>query len=209
MADYVAVCFTGPNLPATVLLLLICFYWLFFMLGALGLDLFDLDLDFDGAADSFLSVGFVALRFLNIGELPLMLWLSVFAVSFWTLSMSLSISLDSPASQRDVWMALWLIPRNVAVSVLITKILTQPLRGKFSPVEPYPAEDLIGQEVIVTTGQVTPRDGQARYETEGAPLLLNVRTASETLVKGDYAVIVDFDPTKRTYVVTKSNLNVK
>jgi hypothetical protein len=96
---------------------------------------------------------------------------------------------------RETWFYAiqWTI-RNFAIALVLTKLFTQPLRGKFDAEEPNAAADLIGQSCRIVTSEVNERFGQAEYATEGAPLKLNVRTRRAELTKGDAAVIVDFDP---------------
>ena len=96
----------------------------------------------------------------------------------------------------------------LAIGVLLTKFLTQPLRDKFEPVEPNRAEDMIGRRCQITTSEVTPTFGQAQVPTEAAPLLLNVRIRETPLAKGEPAVIVDFDPEKNVYFIEKAQPEV-
>ncbi len=189
-------------------------YWLFVLVGAVGLDLFDFDLDVDSDVDmdvdvgdvggdldadgnvepgtmpSALSIGAVVLKCLNIGCVPLMVWLSAFAFSLWLITMLW----DHPATHESIGRELVILFRNTVLAVLAAKLLTQPLRGQFDDVEAPLAKDLVGRIASVTTLEVTDRSGQVRCETGAAPLLLNARTQqdSEPLKKGDAAVIVGY-----------------
>ena len=99
MGQFIEGCFAWPSLPATILLLLICGYWCLVMLGALDMDVLDFDLDFDLEADvetSILQVGFIPLKWLNLGSVPTMLWLSVFALSGWMASRLINSPLPHP-----------------------------------------------------------------------------------------------------------------
>ncbi len=205
MSGYVQQCLTGPNLPATLLLGLVIGYWLLVMLGALDLDFFDFDIDLDGQSDSPLSVGFLGLRFLNLGRIPVMVWVSVFALTFWVLTMLLWFLFDRPAYEPGLWWDFQYVLRNAALSVVLTKLVTQPLVPFFDTPEEYTPESLIGRECEVSTYEATAEYGQARFRTDGAPLLLNVRTTAGTLAKGDRAEIVDYDPKSRTYLIAKAN----
>lgn len=197
MEQFIHDCFSWPTLPATVLLLCVSFYWMLMTFGAVGLDFLDLDLDVDMDADldvdmdvSVLQLGFVPLRFLNIGAVPTMLWISVFSLSAW---LTARLWNSPPPHDSFQWptdaMALL---RNAGVAVMLTKLITQPLRGRFDPVEPNRAETLIGRTCTVTTMEVTDRFGEARLATDGAPLQLKVRCDAGRLCKGDEAVIVEF-----------------
>ncbi|MBM81180.1 MAG: hypothetical protein CMJ78_11380 [Planctomycetaceae bacterium] len=173
-------------------------YWMGIIVGAMDVELFDFDFEMDADSDSILDLGFVPLRFLNLGSVPLMVWGSVFSISFWGVSMGFD-GQQPPVETGPVAMALF---RNGGIALILTKILTQPLCGRFVHREPNTIEDLIGQNCVVTTTEVNDRVGQAEYQTEGAPLLLNVRANAGELVKGDLARIVGFDEEKHVYVVT-------
>ena len=205
MSELVQTAFSPTVMAATVLLLVVALYWLVAVVGGLGFDFLDLDLDFDGdfdadtTFDTVMSVGAVTLRFLNIGQLPVNIWVSCFALAFWLISMLWR----SPEEPTEVLVIIGVIVRNGAVALLPTKLITQPLRGKFEPIEPEEAESLIDRVGIVTTAEVTRGGGQARFKSEASPLLLNVRTAQTVLAKGEQVRIVDYDPTAHVYTVER------
>ena len=220
MTELLQTCVVGGNVIPTTLLCLFLVYWLFVLTGAVGLELFDFDFDVDadvdvdadidiggagGSFNSMLSTGVIALKFLNIGNVPIMLWASLFSLSLWTLTMLL----DDPSNHESLLPETMILLRNGFFALIFAKALTQPLRGRFEPVEPNRPRDLIGTTCVITTSEVTETFGQARHEAEGAPLLLHVRTTAGPLAKGDLAVIVDFDPHQRLYFVEKSDQEVE
>lgn len=91
------------------------------------------------------------------------------------------------------------------LAVLVTKVVTNPLRGKFSVKEPNTLEELLGRECTITV-DTTEKHGQANVPSDGAPLLLNVRTHEGTLTKGTTVRIVDFDQETHLYYVSNSDL---
>ena len=209
--DYLEICFSGANLPATALLILAIMYWLAAILAGLDFEFLDFDFDFDGNADlgEGVGMGAVLLRSLNLGSVPLAIWGSVLALSWWLISMLLDRFLDDPAVREDWFYALQYTVRNLALAVLMTKIVTQPLRGRFEAEEPNPAAKLLGTRCVVSTREVTDRFGQAEYETEAAPLKINVRARGETMLrKGDSALIVDYDAEKNIYFVESEESEV-
>lgn len=224
MTELLEACFAGTNVVPTVLLGLALAYWLLVLVGALGLDLFDVDLGTDadlggdidvggdidgdvpgdlggpGALGSFLSFGAVALRFMNIGRVPLMVWASVFALALWLLTMAL----DKPENHATLAQDLLILLRNGVIAVACAKIITQPLRGKLDVVEAPTGRNLVGRQCTVVTPTLNQESGQIRCATEAAPLLLNARTKGEPLVKGDRAVIVEIDLPQGIYFVEKA-----
>ncbi|MBC8353039.1 MAG: NfeD family protein [Planctomycetes bacterium] len=207
MNELINAAFSPTVMPATILLLVVALYWFVAVVGGLGLDLLDFDFDFDGdfdadsTFDTVMSAGAITLRFLNIGELPINIWGSVFAIAYWTISMLW----QSPEETTAVLAIITIVVRNGAVALLPTKLLTQPLRGRFEPVEAEQAEDLIDRVGTVTTAEVTPRGGQARFTGAASPLLLNVRSAQTVLAKDEQVRIVDYDPTAHIYTVERLN----
>lgn len=203
MDEFIRICFEWPTLPASVLLGICLLYWLSVILGVMDFDLFDFDLDFDISTEgpSFLDFGFIGLKFLNLGEVPVMLWLSVFSLSMWTLS----INFDSKIEINSFWDYLPLAARNIGISLVVTKVLTQPLKGLFKYNPPNEVETLLGKTCQVTSSSVTDRFGQAEMEAEGAPLKLHIRSEDETIQKGDLVRLSDFDTKQQVFYVEKIN----
>lgn len=199
---FIETCFAWPAFPATLLALGICLYWLFVILGALDFDGLDFDLDLDSDADSILGLGWVGLRSLNLGTVPLIIWLTVFGLSWWLFAMLV----ESTIAENDWSAILFVVIRDMGVAILLTKIITQPLRGKFDHKVPNPSYELVGKTCRITSSEVTKQFGQAEFKTEAAPLQLNVRASETGLTKGDVAEIVAFDKENHVYHVKKSDL---
>lgn len=224
MTELLETAINGANLGPTVLLGLMLLYWLAVMIGVLGLDLFDFDLDIDadvgdvgdvsgdfdvdadadvevghGGASSILSIGAVVLKSMNIGRVPLMVWLSSFALALWTITMIW----DRPETHETVGRELVILLRNGFLAVLGAKLITQPIRGQFEDIVAPRAKEYVGRACVVTTPELTDRSGQIRCETNAAPLLLNARTKENgaPLKKGDTAVIVGYQ--QGIYLVEK------
>ena len=206
MIEFLTTCVSGPVLPATVLLGLLTLYWLLVILGALELDVVDvdLDLDLDSDLDSFLGTGFIALRFLNIGQVPLMVWLSVFGMAMWLTS----VIWYHPSYAENAWIGTQVLIRNAAIALVATKLITQPLVRMFDRNDTVRGEQLVGQLCVVNTSEVNEDFGQARLHTSGAPLLLNVRSREARIEKGEVVEISEFDPEHNVYYVIKSTREV-
>jgi hypothetical protein len=197
MTELIHVCTSWPTLAVTTLLGLVVLYWLCVILGALDFDLFDFDVDLDGHPDSFLDWGMVGLKWFNLGEVPLMVWLSAFALPAWLASVSLNRDLVDPTTPQIVAAIL----RDVGIGLFAAKVLTWPIKGKLKTREPNPAAELIGRFCEITTSEATAEFGQARYDTDGAPLLLNVRSVGAPVPKGLKAQIVDYSAEQHVYYV--------
>lgn len=192
-----------PTLPATVLVAICVLYWLSVIVGVLEIDFLDIDLDFEIGSDSpsVLDFGFIGLRFLNLGEVPVMLWLSIFSLSMWMLS----INFDSEIEINTLMDYLPLFLRNAGISLVVTKLITQPFKGYFQFTPPNQIETLLGKSCRVTSSTVTDQFGQAELETEGAPLKLHVRSEEEAIQKGDLVRLADFNTEQQVFYVVKIN----
>ena len=204
------------NLTLTICLVVMLGYWLMVIAGALGLDTLDLDLDGEPELDLDTdidadhgpslgsgSVAFSFARFFNVGEVPLMILLSIFVLALWTIGV-----LSYP------WVGQWalilqlLVFLGFAVAALfLTKLATAPLATVFRKIKEQEAAEqavqIIGKRGVVVSGQVTYRYGQVQIDTNGAPLRLNARTGDTDTVlnKGDEAVIVSRDADHGFYLV--------
>ena len=158
-----------------------------------------MDLDAD---PSILQFGFLPLKFLNIGSVPTMLWLSVFALTGWMVSRLWNSPVPHPSF---VWSTdPQAILRDFGIATILTKIFTQPLRGRFDPVEPNKAVDLIGRKCVVLTSEVSDTFGEAELATDAAPLRLKIRNSEGTLNKGDVVAIVSVREEENVYFVERA-----
>ncbi len=194
--------FQMPTLPFTLLVSVVTAYWLMMILGAIDLDFLDLDLDLDTDIDvnadaSFLDWGMVGLKWFNLGDVPLMVWMSVFSIAAWCLSLFFDQNLAEAGTQRIVTAML----RNIGVGLLAAKAVTQPLKGKLKLVEPNKVDQLLGRTCTVTTTDATEQFGQAQCQADGAPLLLNIKTIDGTHPQGAVVEIVDYEPGEKVFFV--------
>jgi len=178
--------------------------------GTPDLDGIDLDVS-SGSADigqagsfEFLTgVAATTLRWTNFGRVPMVIWMGAFTVAFWIVSYWLWHSLDA-ARYEPTWFPSTLLGvRNFVVAVVITKFVTRPVVGKFQPPPSYNKDRLLGATCEICSITATPAYGQARFRTDAAPLLLNIRTDGAVIPKGKEVRIVAFDPTKRIYTVSE------
>ncbi len=208
------------NIGYTVLFVLILLYWLSVFIGALDIDLFNIDLDLDNDtdldldSDSDLEVdGGGALRslllYFNIGEVPLMIVLTFTILSMWAIGVFTNYYLN-PGHNMLIGTGIFF--GNLLLSLNIAKFCTIPFKKLFRALgsDAEQIDDLTGKICIVRTSTVTEEFGQVELKTNGAPLLLNAKTYNkEILKKGDEAVIVERNPVKGIYYVTKMDLSIK
>ncbi len=215
--------FVGPVWPASVLVCLLVLYTILGLIGLadFGFDVPDVDLDPgldvdvslelpdvelpDGAhvdVDFLHGLGAATVRWTNFGRVPIVLWGGLFAVAFWSVSYGLWHTFDSK-SHDPTWLpSILLTIRNVVIATGITKLVTQPLLGYFVDPPSYDYRKLLGATCEICTLEATSEFGQAKFRTNAAPLLLNVRTDGPHIPKGTEVRIIGFDKQKRIYKVT-------
>jgi hypothetical protein len=157
----------------------------------------------DTMGDAFNWLVVAPTRWLNLSTVPFLLWLGVFSLTWWAGSLLWWLSLDNwlfPQSGGIVTSLL--VARNLACALPITKLITQPMQGWFKDSGHIESKTLIGAEAEICSYDATPTNGQAKYRTGSAPLLLNVRTDGTHLIKGTRVWITHYDPRTRIYLVS-------
>ena len=219
--EYVYECFAGPNLPFTIMLILVSSYWLMVIFGFLGAEAFDLDLDLDVDAgvdiDAGVDVdgdfdvggasgggfGTSALTFFHFHEAPLMLIVSIFTFNMWAVSLLSNHYLNAEYSW--VISLLWFGP-NLILCLLLTKLILLPFVPLFRYISSGEAAKLkiVGQTCLITTSEVTAKFGMAEIPQEGPPVQINVRAEKgEEFRKGDIAEVTAYDRESNTYSVRR------
>jgi hypothetical protein len=208
----------APVFPASILLVMVSLWSLATVVLGIGHDyhIFSGHVDTLGGGSGSLqesaghhlteAVGITVLapvRWLNLHTVPLFLWTLIFASVWWIISLTLWLLVDRPLFGDPGWLvALGLFAKNIAISLPVTKILTYPFRNIFSGTEGLAPKSLLGEEAEIWSYDATVNHGQARFKTDGAPLLLNVKTDGPTLVKGTKVWIAHYDETTRVYIVS-------
>lgn len=192
-----------PNMVSAGLLLACVLYWLTVAIGVLGPETFDFDLDLDADADVNLDGSgmgslfglTLALNWLNLGRVPLMIWLTPFAAC--ALAGGLVIA---PQVEVASWWQQGLMAGGVAlVALVLTKGLTQPLIPLFAETALTAEESnrqLIGLVGTVVSGTTNESSGQIEVTTDGSPLKLLAKTATgaRPLNRGDRVEIIERQP---------------
>jgi hypothetical protein len=159
--------------------------------------------------DAMGSVILAPVKWLNLKQLPIVLWAGIFTISWWSLSILIWVSVDTVLIQAPGALVVSLmIVRNVVLGLLTTKAITQPMRGWFDSKE-LTSVSLVGQEAEISSYDATPENGQVKFKTEGAPLLLNVRTDGPHLPKGTRVWLTHYDPQRRIYIVSATTTTSK
>ena len=225
MFDLIQPLISSPVLPATILLGLVLAWSAFAILVGYGMDmhgdwpfhfhnplagLFSGHGDtgathslFDSLGEVLGSVVLTPTKWLNLRSVPLILWLGVFAITWWTVSVVWWLVLDDwLAHDPGPVVTFGMIARNLICALPLTKWFTQPMQGWFQSSQGLTAKSLIGAEAEICSFDATPENGQAKFKTDAAPLLLNVRTDGPHLTKGTRVWITYYDSQRRIYLVS-------
>ncbi|MGK0187611.1 MAG: hypothetical protein ACI9R3_003399 [Verrucomicrobiales bacterium] len=198
------------NLPMTVLLCLVVIYWIVASIGVFGDGFeFDLDADTEIDADGDLSghgggsIFAALLRFVNVDQVPVMIVISIMAISMWVLSIVGNFFFTGAGS---VVAAVLVGFASFVLSLFIAKAVTAPMARvlqKMKDADKETQEPIIGRTGIVRSGSVSTDLGQVEIEMRGAPLLINVRVreGNARLKKGDECLVIDEDEKTGAYFV--------
>ncbi|EYF00188.1 DUF1449 family protein [Chondromyces apiculatus] len=91
---------------------------------------------------------------------------------------------------------------SLLVALPLASLVARPLGGLFVTQRAQSLADLVGKVVVISTGRVDERFGQALLQDGGAGLILNVRSdAPGVLRQGDRAILVNWDAEKESFAV--------
>lgn len=200
------------NLPFSVLLSVLVLYWTLVALGALGLD-FGADTDIDGHVDTDLHVdhdidtGDVhsewsshLLGFINIGEVPITIVLSFMTLCMWLLSIIVNYYWTGGSLLMG---AVALVPIFL-ISAVLTRYLTMPFKPLVRALNKEGEEHLpiVGRTCQISTSEANAQFGQAKIDTKGAPIVINIRMLEGgSLPRGATALVVRQDRSKDIFYV--------
>lgn len=200
------------NMVFTILLVFVMLYWLTVLLGLIDISAMDVDLELEVDADADVEVdtdtdvegnsgGWFSsgLQFFNFGKVPFMVVFSFLTLCMWAFSL-----LVNHYYGHGSWgtAAILFLP-NLAMALLVTKIVTTPLipvfrhfDGSAQPVE------YIGQECTLTLPASSSAMGQAEVLIDDSPLLINVKLdGEEPLERGAKALVINESSDGRYYIV--------
>ncbi len=204
MNDLLNAAISAPNLIPTILLVFVLVYWVVVMLGAIDIDFFDLDIELetDADVDGEFSVSWLnhVLGFFNLGQVPFMVFMTFLIIPIWVISVMGNYYLGN----ESFWVSLLLLIPNLIISLFIAKFLTQPFIRLFGQLDNDMERNmsLIGKICIVTSQASSKKIGQAKIDTSGAPLLLNIQTPEgKSVQSGDTGMVIEYQQDRNIYLV--------
>lgn len=205
-----------PTVVFTIALGIALVYWLFVVLGALDLDLLggghhDLDLggghdvggggDAGGDADGGDIDGGGVWHSLGLGAVPLTISVSMIVLVCWCASLLATTYIAGDSG----WLRVILFPLVIIVAFPVASLLVRPLAPVFKIKEGKFNADYVGSLCTITTNSVDTGFGFANIEDGHSLVQIAVRCDKPgKLARGDKALIIEFDPARRTFVVEPS-----
>lgn len=217
MAEFLDIIIQFPTVVFTVLLGVVIMYWMLVVLGVFDMDMldfdFDIDVDVDVDLDLDLDVDTDAhhsgisgiFAFFGLVGAPVTVITSFIIIWCWLLMLLYATYLQPMVPD---WGITWI----VSIVAMLVGFIASLYLTQFSikPIQPFfehegkalGNKDIVGQLCEIMTGKVDDKFGQARYNKDGAGLVIEVRnTSGATLKKGDKALIVGYSAEKMTYRV--------
>ncbi len=221
--------FSDANLLPTCMMILVTLYWLLMIVGVVGVDLFDVDVDADLGIDADFDVDLdvdggaataggtqisgstttgdqtplkAFFEFLYISDIPVVIVASAFVFWFWLTIVFLNLFFNPGLTIG--WSILMAFP-SALVALMLTRLAMMPVALVFKkhPAEDNSRKNMIGLIGRVTSSEVTEKFGQLEVARPGdTELVLNVRCQSGArLNKGDAAKITSYNTDDGTFQV--------
>lgn len=147
--------------------------------------------DHDHSGDGLLSI-------LGLGRVPVTITFSVAALVSWTVAALITLTFNP----GNVLFQAGVLVSSLIVGVLGAAVLLRPLGKALNQNKPARRRDSLGQICTITSGRVDSTFGTAQVEDGAAGLNVHVICPkTNTLKKGDRAILVDFDAAKDTYEI--------
>ncbi|MCA9247821.1 MAG: DUF1449 family protein [Planctomycetales bacterium] len=204
--------FAPANMVYTVALIVMTAYWLIAIVGLVDIDAFDIDLDVDYGAELDLDAdaGDVPglssqslLGFLNVGEIPVMAYVSLVVLSMWVVSIQMNYYLADYGIGYQTWFAIALFVPNLIFGLLIAKAITTPIK-QINKKEALKKIEMLGKPALVTSLSVDKQGGQCEVGHQNPPIVINaVSRDGDSLQRGTPVEIRAYNPDNNTYVVVR------
>lgn len=208
MSDVLQAMIQLPTGILSIFMVIILTYWLFVILGALDIDMFDgvfaaTDGGAEAGAEAAAEAGVESLMQtaggLSLRSAPITIVFSFLVFYAWILSLILT-------DLASGWASPWLIGVATSVvscgaSLFLTSLSIRPLIPIFESDHAPKRKDFIGEVCIISTGKVTQTFGQATVVK--GDLLIQVRCdkGDDAFKRGDRGLIIDFDEDVEAFLV--------
>ncbi|TDQ53086.1 DUF1449 family protein [Actinorugispora endophytica] len=202
MSEFLSAALGFPTALFSFALIVVIGYWVMVVLGALGLDLLDADVDEGAEAGGF--AGFMS--GIGLGGIPVTVSLSLVIAVSWFTSLTGAALLDGADLSSPMVVALGVVVLAIAlVCAWAATSLLAVLWRRFAPDGREPSQrDFVGRVCVIRTGRVDKDFGQAEVSSaDGSTALVQVRqNGDDPLTSGSTALIFEYDDAGAFFWVT-------
>lgn len=212
-----------PVIVYTFLMAIIICYWLLALLGAVDIEMFDLnfevdlDLEIDGDIGTDIDPNTTGLSGVTgfmlkwgLTGVPVTVVVSILIAFSWLICY-VTYSILGDLISTDLLKTIFgfvLLLMSFAFAIPLTSWIIKPLKKIFITHDAVKKSSLIGSECMVKTGTVTPTFGQATYDDGGAGMIFDVRAeVADGIKKGDLVVLIEYNEEEGSYKIKKIDLN--
>lgn len=218
MLDFIKDFFAWYNFIYTLPLILVFFYTLLHFLGFafhtgghdFWSDISDIgvDVDDDINVDTDESILSQILSFIHFSEVPLMMLIAVFFLTWGMVGFTLNHVIVSGLKTFRAPLIIPSIAITFAISILFTKLFAMAISFVAPTAEKgvTSIRELVGRTARVISGKVTTKFGQARLRDDfgySITVFCKIREGSEIPKKGDEVLLLDYDDVDRKFEVQK------
>jgi len=194
-----------PTVFFSLLLVVVCLFWLLAIVGLVDLEVMDFEIDIDAETDAS-GIGPLAGLLLKYGlnGVPITVVISLLVLLSWLFCYFGSAYLVSilPGGFLKSVAGIILIGACLIVSFPITAMSLRPMKDMFRGETAVLNQELVGRQCSVRSLEVTDSFGQGMVEDGGAGLIIDIRCEEpNTIKKGDLVAITGHDKTSQTYRV--------
>jgi hypothetical protein len=220
MEEFLQIALSFPTVIFSGMLIGVLLYWTMVIVGAVDIDLFDLDIDLDTDFDIDMdldadvdgdfdvdadgpSAGIMhsLMAAIGLGTVPVTIIGSIVTLAAWFLSFA-AVYYLGPVLGTSVFAGLGIVVVSFVLSLPITSVFTHPLKGIFTTHTHTGGQTLVGKLCKVTSGSVTQTFGQAEVDDGGAGLIVSIRCETEgALKRGSRALLIEYNAEQDIYFV--------
>ncbi|QSB05211.1 OB-fold-containig protein [Natronoglycomyces albus] len=203
MDDFLGIALSFPTIIFSFGLILVALYWLLAVVGAMDIDVVDIDKDAEADGASGLGA-------LGFGEVPLTVILSLWITVGWVISIASTMWLQSlVAGTSGVIVSIAIFIAALGIGIFVTKVLSAPLKRVFADAPVQTRSDFVGKVCVVQTQSITGDYGQAELTSaDGSSAIVQVRRSAhepgsfdeDQFSRGSKLVIFDYDESGEVFL---------
>lgn len=204
MIELLSESFRIPNLPATILLLIVLLYWIINIIGIFDLDMLHGEAELDHGhvdADHPHTESFAGKTF-DFGDVPIAIVVSFFVLFLWMTTILANYYLGN----TSLIFALLLYVPSIIASFILTRVIAIPLSRMYKLLrlhteETVEVKDYSGSVCTVVVEASPDKMGQGEINRRGDPIRVNIKTyPGKVISKGSTALLIEYQEGKDIYL---------